>query len=282
MLTDLNRYFLLLVFLVVGAVSFLNSQVWAAEKRFVRCASTTSTQNSGLFEYLLPIFEKESGITVQVIAVGTGAALKLGQRGDVDLVMVHARDLELAMVEQGWFVNRYDLMYNDFVVVGPTGDPARVAGSGSVTEAFARVEKNKKIWVSRGDDSGTHKREMKIWQLGGDLPDASADPWYLSVGQGMAKTLRIAGEKQAYTMTDRGTWLAIRDQADLDLEIVFENDPLLNNQYGVMAVNPARHSGLRYGEATAFISWLVSGPGQEAIGSFKDLQGHNLFIPNAR
>lgn len=247
----------------------------------IRCASTTSTQNSGLFEYLLPIFEKETGIKVQVVAVGTGAALELGKRGDVDVVLVHAREDELAMAAAGWFVGRRDIMYNDFVIAGPMADPAAVRESGTAVEAFGRIMAKGFSFVSRGDNSGTHMKEMKIWDLLGDRPDPKIDRWYLSVGQGMAKSIRVAAEKQAYILTDRGTWLAMKDIDRSSFIVNFAGDPVLFNQYGVMAVNPARHPQVKYNESLNFIDWLASENGQRAIGSFSDAAGNRLFIPNA-
>lgn len=246
----------------------------------LRCASTTSTQNSGLFEYILPIFEKDASIEVQVIAVGTGAALKIGKKGDVDVVLVHARKLELQMVSEGWFVGRHDVMYNDFVILGPPHDPATVTKAVSAANAFQRIMASKSTFVSRGDNSGTYKKELDIWA--DFCPDPKEDDWYLSVGQGMGKTLRIAAEKQAYVLTDRGTWLALKDKDRLNLKILHQGDPALFNQYGVMAVNPEKYPGVKIKEAKTFINWLVSEKGQQAIGSYRDPRGNKLFNPNAR
>lgn len=246
----------------------------------LRCASTTSTRNSGLFEYVLPIFEKATSIEVQVIAVGTGAALKLGQKGDVDVVLVHARELELQMVSAEWFIDRHDVMYNDFVILGPPGDPAHVMKAVSAANAFHRIMAAEAPFVSRGDDSGTHKKELKIW--GEFAPDPQKNTWYLSVGQGMGKTLRIAAEKQAHVLTDRGTWLALKDKERLELTILHQGDPALFNQYGVMAVNPEKHPGVKIKEAKIFIDWLVSEKGQQAIGAYRDPRGNKLFKPNAQ
>jgi tungstate transport system substrate-binding protein len=250
-----------------------------AETR-LRCASTTSTQNSGLFDYLLPIFEQKTGIKVDVVAVGTGAALEIGKRGDADVVMVHAKDQELKAVEEGWFVDRHDLMYNDFVIIGPTNDPLNIKGTKSASAAFKQIADQGGPFVSRGDKSGTHAKELQVWKKAG--VDPQGRKWYLEVGQGMAKTQRIANEKRGYTLTDRGTWLATRDQDKLDLIIVVEGDPVLYNQYGVMAVNPEKHQQVKYKEAKMFIDWLVSPEGQKAIGDFKDQKGNQLFTPNAQ
>ena len=206
----------------------------------ILCASTTSTQNSGLFEHILPLFEKQTGIKVKIIAVGTGAALEIGKRGDADVVIVHSRDDEIKMVREGWFINRHDLMYNDFIIVGPPSDPAGIQGMSKAQKAFNRIEEAETLFVSRGDNSGTHKKERKLWEEAGINPEGK--DWYLEVGQGMARTLRMAGEKQAYTLTDRGTYISLIDIERLDLRVIVEKDPVQFNQYGVMAVTPDKHS----------------------------------------
>jgi tungstate transport system substrate-binding protein len=264
--------FLLVMFVFAGA----------SHATVIRCASTTSTQNSGLFEKLLPLFEKKTGITVQVIAVGTGAALKLGRNGDVDMVFVHARDKEIEMVKQGWFTGRKEVMYNDFVVVGPKTDPAMVRNVGSVGAAFKKIMARSSTFVSRGDNSGTHMKEMKIWQQTGQTPQSAKDRWYLAVGQGMAKTIRIAAEKGAYTLADRGTWYTVAEKEDLPLTIIFENDKMLENQYSVMMVNPERHVDVKKLGVQRFIDWLTTSPGQTAIDGFRSPTGKKLFIPNAK
>ncbi|HET6514802.1 MAG TPA: substrate-binding domain-containing protein [Thermodesulfovibrionales bacterium] len=244
------------------------------------CSSTTSTENSGLFGYILPLFEKKTGIKVKVVARGTGAAIEMGKRGDADVVFVHAKEQELKAVEDGFFVNRHDVMYNDFVIIGPSDDPAKLKGTKSASDAFKKIADGGLLFVSRGDNSGTHTKELSIWKKVGI--DPKGKKWYLEVGQGMEKTQRIANEKRAYTLTDRGTWLATKDKDKLEMVIVLEGDPLLFNQYGVMAVNPERHKHVKYKEATEFINWLISKEGQEAIASFKDANGNALFIPNAK
>ena len=251
----------------------------AAAGMRLRCASTTSTQNSGLFEYLLPIVETETGIKVDVVAVGTGAALEIGKRGDADVLFVHAKDDELRLVKDGWFVNRHDVMYNDFVIVGPPHDPAGISGLTSATGAFGKMSVAEAPFISRGDNSGTNKKELKIWKEAGINPEDGK--WYLEVGQGMGKTLRIASEKQAYTLTDRGTWLALKDQEKLDLRIMVEGDNMLFNQYGVMAVSPKRQPHVKHAEAMKFINFLISEKGQKAIGGFRDSHGNQLFHPDA-
>jgi len=269
---------ILLITSLIG--SLLIAANVSAETR-IRCASTTSTQNSGLFDYLLPIFEKKTGIKVDVVSVGTGASIEIGKRGDADVVMVHAKDLELKAVEEGAFVNRHDLMYNDFVIIGPTDDPLKIQGMKSAVEAFKKIGAQDKVpFVSRGDKSGTNTMELSIWKKAG--LDPKGQKWYLEVGQGMEKTQRIANEKKAYTLTDRGTWLATKDKDKLEMVVVLEGDPVLFNQYGVMAVNPEKHKQAKYKEAMQFVDWLISPEGQKAIGDFKDKNGNQLFIPNAK
>jgi tungstate transport system substrate-binding protein len=258
----------------------ISASVAAASDVRIRCASTTSTENSGLFGYILPIFEKKSGIKVDVVAVGTGAAIEIGKRGDADVVFVHAKQQELKAVEEGYFVNRHDVMYNDFVIIGPLNDPAKINGMKSAVEAFRRIADNGQPFVSRGDKSGTNTKELEIWKKAGI--DPKGQKWYLEVGQGMEKTQRIASEKRAYTLTDRGTWLATKDKDKLEMMIVLEGDPILFNQYGVMAVNPQRQKHVKYKEAMEFVNWLISKDGQQSIASFKDKFGNQLFIPDAR
>jgi tungstate transport system substrate-binding protein len=251
----------------------------ASETR-IRMASTTSTQNSGLFDYLLPLFEKKTGIKIDVVAVGTGAAIEIGKRGDADVVFVHAKEQELKAVEEGFFVNRHDVMYNDFVIIGPTSDPAKIRGMRSALDAFKKIAGSGSSFVSRGDRSGTNTKELALWKRAGIEP--AGQKWYLEVGQGMEKTQRIADEKRAYTLSDRGTWLATRDKDKLDMVIVLEGDPSLFNQYGVMAVNPEKNKGVKYSEAMQFVNWIISKEGQAAVASYKDKNGNPLFIPNAK
>jgi tungstate transport system substrate-binding protein len=266
-------------FVTVFVLFSVSAAPVSAETR-IRMASTTSTQNSGLFDYLLPLFEKKTGIKIDVVAVGTGAAIEIGKRGDADVVFVHAKEQELKAVEEGFFVNRHDVMYNDFVIIGPTGDPAKIKGMKSATDAFKKIADSGSSFVSRGDKSGTHTKELSLWKK------VSLDPvgqkWYLDAGQGMEKTQRIANEKQAYTLTDRGTWLATKDKDKLDMVIVLEGDPGLFNQYGVMAVNPEKQKQAKYKESMEFVNWIISKEGQDVIASYKDKNGNALFIPNAK
>jgi tungstate transport system substrate-binding protein len=275
-----SSFFLLTLALLLLFTSSVAAELLQSTIERIRCASTTSTQNSGLFDYILPQFEKKTGIKVDVVAVGTGAAIELGKRGDADVVFVHAKELELKAVEQGYFVDRYDVMYNDFVVIGPPVDPARIKGMESAAGAFNRIAKSGNLFVSRGDKSGTHMKELYVWKQA--ILNPGGNKWYLEIGQGMAKAQRIANEKRAYTLTDRGTWLASKDKDKLEMAVLVEGDPILFNQYGIMAVNPERHSHIKYGEAKKFITWLISKEGQKAISAFKDKRGNRLFTPNAK
>jgi tungstate transport system substrate-binding protein len=242
----------------------------------LRMATTTSTANSGLMEYLLPEFKKDTDIEVQTIAVGTGKALRLGREGDVDVVLVHARKAEQEFIEGGFGIERFDVMYNDFVLVGPPADPAHISSSQSVIEALKKILNTKSIFISRGDDSGTHKKELSLWKSAGDIPQGK---WYKSVGQGMGKVIQIANELGGYTMTDRGTWLAYQSKSNLAL--LYQGDPPLFNPYGIIAVNPKKHSHVNHAGADSLISWLISNKGQRLIGEFT-AEGEQLFIPNAR
>jgi len=266
---------LLLLFVLIGSIATPTF----AETR-IRMASTTSTQNSGLFAYLLPIFEKKTGIKIDVVAVGTGAAIEIGKRGDADVVFVHAKELELKAVEEGFFVNRHDVMYNDFVVIGPTNDPAKIKGMKSATDAFKKIAESGSSFVSRGDKSGTHTKELSLWKKVSIEP--TGQKWYLEVGQGMEKTQRIADETRAYTLTDRGTWLSTVGKDKLDMVIVLEGDPTLFNQYGVMAVNPEKFKTAKFKEALDFVSWIISKEGQDVVAAYKDKNGNPLFVPNAK
>jgi len=247
----------------------------ANDTQRIRLATTTSTYHSGLLDYLLPIFEKEAGYKVDVIATGTGKALKMGENGDVDLVMTHAPKAEADFVDKGFGVLPRKLMYNDFVLVGPNSDPAKIAQQKNVIDAFSHIAKDGVTFISRGDDSGTHKKELGIWAQAKIEPNFGG---YKSVGQGMGPTLNMASELQAYTLTDRGTWLAYQNK--LDLKIVFEGDDKLFNPYQVILINPERYPATNYQAAKAFSDWLVSEEGQQKINSFT-LNGQQLFVANA-
>ncbi len=266
------KILLLLLFLFAFAKTTL-----ALEETII-LATTTSVENSGLLSYLLPIFEEKTGIKVRVVARGTGAAIEMGKRGDADLLLVHAKELEIEAVEQGYFVDRHEIFYNDFVIVGPTSDPAQVGSAKSAIDAIRRIASTQSLFVSRADESGTHLKEMQLWERMGINP--KRQKWYLEAGQSMEKTLRIANEKGAYTLTDRATWLTIKEE--LELSLLFQGDSLLFNQYSVMAVSPKRHKHVKYDEAMAFINWIISEEGQRAVASFKDERGNQLFIPSAK
>ncbi len=241
-------------------------------------ATTTSTYDSGLLDAILPAFEEESGITVEVVAVGTGQALKLGEQGDADVLLVHARAREDDFMDAGHGLRREDVMYNDFVIVGPEADPVGIAGMSSATDALAQIADSETTFVSRGDDSGTHTKEKSIWEEAGIAPEGD---WYLSIGQGMGATLTVADEEQAYTLSDRATFLA-RTLEGIDLEILVEGDPILFNPYGVMAVNPEKNDKIAAAEAAEFIDWLVSLPVQKVIAEFgKEQFGSPLFTPDS-
>jgi len=254
----------------------LSSGPAAASPEVLNMATTTSTENSGLLEYLLPPFEQATGYRVHVVAVGTGKALRLGQRGDADVVLVHARPAEDQFVAAGYGVDRHDVMYNDFVVVGPQQDPAELGKATSAADAFKRLATSKTGFVSRADDSGTNKKEMRIWKRAAVAPHGK---WYVEAGQGMGKVLQMASQLQAYTLTDRGTWLAMQDK--LELKLIYQGDPMLFNPYGIIAVNPQRHPSINFQGAQALIYWITSPAAQKRIASYQR-NGEQLFHPNAR
>ncbi|HPE61244.1 MAG TPA: extracellular solute-binding protein [Thiolinea sp.] len=241
----------------------------------LKLATTTSTDNSGLLKEILPVFEKESGYQVQVIAVGTGKALKMGEDGDVDVVLVHARAAEDQFVEDGHGDKRYGVMYNDFVLLGPEDDKAGVKGTETAADALKKIAEAKAIFVSRGDDSGTDKMEKSLWKDAGITPEGE---WYREAGQGMGKVIQMAGELGGYTLSDRGTWLAYTDKSPLTL--VLEGDEKLFNPYGIIAVSQKKYPDINHDGAQALIDWMVSPEGQKIIGDFK-INGKQLFIPDA-
>ncbi|MBZ4687687.1 MAG: tungstate transport system substrate-binding protein [Clostridia bacterium] len=265
---------LMLVVMMFIALAFgcANGQ---ADKELI-LATTTSTYDSGLLDFLIPEFEKETGYNVSILAKGTGASLELGKRGDSDVLLVHAKSRELKLVEEGYFVDRVDVMYNDFVILGGPEDPAKISGMKDVAEAFKKIANSKAEFASRGDNSGTNMKELAIWEKAGIKPQGD---WYLSLGQGMGDTLRVANEKGAYTLADRGTYLAMKDK--INLQVLVEGDPILFNQYGIMAVNPDKHEGINYDGAKALIDFMVSEKGQKMIGDYKKF-GEQLFVPNAK
>jgi len=262
-----------IVFLFAVSMILISS-VYASPVH-LKLATTTSTENSGLLGVLLPPFEEKFGIKVDVIAVGTGQAIKLGENGDVDMILVHARAAEDKFIEEGYGVNRRDVMFNDFIILGPSNDPAEIRSESNVTLALKRISDRKVYFVSRGDDSGTHKKEKILWQNTKTSPEGE---WYMEIGQGMGATLQVANERQAYVLCDRGTFLAYKDK--IDLIILSEGDPLLFNPYGIMAVNPARYPHVKYIEAMQLIAWVTSVEGQKIIGEYKK-EGEILFHPMA-
>jgi len=249
-----------------------------AQERFIVVASTTSTEQSGLFGHILPIFEKQTGIKVRVVAVGTGQALDLARRGDADVAFVHAKAAEEKFVAEGNGVKRFPVMYNDFVLIGPKSDPAKIAGGKDVVEALKKIQSAQVGFVSRGDKSGTHMAELDLWKATGIDLDKAKGPWYRDTGQGMGPALNTAASMNAYLLADRGTWLAFRNRGDLG--ILVEGDKRLYNQYGVMLVNPDKHPTVKKDLGQAFIDWLVSPEGQKAIADYK-IGGEQLFFPNA-
>ena len=272
-----RRYFLLEVWMMRRILGFslallLLFATSAVAQERLRLATTTSTEHSGLLDVLLPPFEKAKGVKVDVVAVGTGQAIKLGEAGDADVVLVHARTLEDRFVAEGHGVNRRDVMYNDFVVLGPKGDPAGVAGMTDAAAALEKIAAAKATFVSRGDKSGTHVKEQELWQSAGVVPSGG---WYLESGRGMGEVITMAGQRQGYALSDRGTWLAHKDKADL--RILVEGDERLFNPYGVIAVNPQKHRHVKYDLAMALIEFMTSDEGRKIIADFT-VGGEQLFF----
>ncbi len=255
----------------------------AGAERFIIVASTTSTQNSGLFGHILPLFTKKTGITVRIVAVGTGQAIRLARNGDADVLFVHHRQSEEKFVRDGYGVRRLDVMYNDFVIVGPKDDPAGVKGEADVARALAGIARAAAVagavFTSRGDDSGTHKKELSLWKAAGVDVAAKSGSWYRETGSGMGATLNTASAMSAYALTDRATWLNFKNRGGLG--ILVEGDKRLNNQYGVILVNPKRHPHVKAKLGQAFIGWLTSAEGQAAIGAYR-IKGNPAFFPNAK
>jgi tungstate transport system substrate-binding protein len=249
-----------------------------AQERSITVASTTSTEQSGLFGHILPIFTRESGIAVRVVALGTGQALDVGRRGDADVVFVHDRAAEERFVAEGFGGPRRHVMFNDFVITGPAADPARIAGLGDTAEALRRIAAARAPFISRGDRSGTHAAELRLWQQAGVDPATGRGQWYREVGQGMGPALNTAAAQGAYILADRGTWLSFRNRQDQ--RILIEGDTRLFNQYGVMPVNAQRHPHVKAADGQRFIDWLLSAAGQAAIASYR-INGEQLFFPNA-
>jgi tungstate transport system substrate-binding protein len=272
----LNRRYLM----AVGAVGLaaLTAPPSFAQDKSIVVASTTSTRDSGLFNYLLPKFTKKTGIVVKVVAQGTGKALDTGRRCDADVLLVHAKPAEVKFIKNGYGVKRYPVMYNDFVVVGPKSDPAGIKGMKNVGKAFTTLMNKKADFISRGDNSGTNKAELRIWKAAGIDIAKQKGPWYKAIGQGMGATLNTAAAANAYTLTDRATWIHFKNKQDLVIEV--QGDPHLFNQYGVFLVNPKRCSHVKVKLGQAFIDYLISAEGQKVIKSYK-VQGKQLFHPDA-
>jgi len=250
-----------------------------AQQNFITVASTTSTEQSGLFKHLLPVFEKKTGTQVRVVALGTGQALDMGRRGDADVVFVHDKVAEEKFVADGFGVRRFEVMYNDFVLVGPKADPAKIAGSKDITDAYKKIAAASAPFASRGDKSGTHAAELRLWKDAGVDPATGKGTWYRETGSGMGPTLNTASAMNAYSFTDRGTWLSFKNRGDL--VIVVEGDQKLFNQYGVMLVNPAKHPHVKKELGQAFVDWVISPEGQQTIAAYK-IGSDQLFFPNAK
>jgi tungstate transport system substrate-binding protein len=266
----------IMIVLLALSLIFSSGSLGLALER-LKISSTTSTENSGLFGALNPSFEKRFNCRVDVIAVGTGKALEIASNGDVDVVFVHARQAENKFLAEGYGVNRRDVMYNDFIIIGPAADPAEVRGMRNAKEALRRISQTEALFISRGDDSGTYKRELALWEKAGIVPQGI---WYSEAGQGMGAVIQIANQKLAYTLADRGTYLAYSGK--IDLEVLCEGDPDLFNPYGIIAVNPAKFPNVNYVLAMAYIGWVTSAEGQSIIREFgKDRFGQPLFIPVA-
>jgi len=265
-----------------AAVACLFGSGASAEERIITVASTTSTEQSGLFGYILPIFEKDSGIKVRVVALGTGQALDAARRGDADVAFVHDKLAEEKFVAEGSGVERKEVMYNDFVLVGPKADPAKVAGK-DIMEGLRRIANvdaaSRPAFVSRGDKSGTHAAELRYWKAAGVDLDKARGPWYRDTGSGMGPSLNMASSMNAYILADRGTWLSFKNRGEL--AILVEGDSRLFNQYGVILVNPAKHPHVKKEDGQRFIDWLISNAGQKAIAEYK-IDGEQLFFPNAK
>lgn len=264
---------------MIACAALVAAPLPALAEKYILMQSTTSTQNSGLFDHLLPQFSEETGISVRVVAVGTGQAIRNASNGDGDLLFVHAKPAEEAFVADGFGLSRHDVMYNDFVIVGPVGDPANLADQSDVLSALTALEQAQMPFVSRGDDSGTHKAELRLWDAAGVDPAAASGSWYRETGSGMGATLNIAVGMGAYAMTDRATWIAFGNKGDH--RVLFEGDARLFNQYGIIAVNPSKHPNVKADLAKAFVDWILSDAGQTAIAAYR-VDGQQLFFPNAQ
>jgi tungstate transport system substrate-binding protein len=261
------------------SVALLAALPALAQEKFIVVASTTSTEQSGLFGYILPVFQKKTGIQARVVALGTGQALDLARRGDADVVFVHARSAEEKFLAEGHGVRRFDVMYNDFVLVGPKVDPAKVSGGKDILEGLKKIKAASAPFVSRGDKSGTHIAELDLWKAAGIDIATDKGPWYSDTGQGMGPALNTAAAMNAYILSDRGTWISFKNRGELAIAV--EGDKRLFNQYGVMLVNPAKHPNVKKDLGQAFVDWVISPEGQKAIAEYK-IGGEQLFFPNAK
>lgn len=266
--------------IAMGFIAFalLTGQNALAQEKSIVVASTTSTQDSGLFGHLLPLFKAKTGIDVRVISQGTGQALDTGRRGDADVVFVHARSQEEKFVADGFGVKRFPVMYNDFILIGPKNDPAKVNGSKDIAAALVKIKNAGALFISRGDKSGTHAAELNLWKIAGIDIAKDKGPWYRDIGQGMGAALNTASASNAYVLADRGTWLSFKNRGDLMISV--EGDKKLFNQYGVILVSPAKYPHVKKDLAQSFIDWLISPEGQKAIADYK-VGGEQLFFPNA-
>ena len=260
--------------LIVVAATGFSAQASSTEPSYITVASTTSTQNSGLFRYILPKFAEASGIEVRVVAVGTGAAIRLARSGDADVLLVHHKASEEKFVAEGFGIRRYPVMFNDFVIVGPRADPAGLAREPDAAKALVMIARAGATFVSRGDNSGTHKREVEFWTMGGIDPSAASGTWYHETGSGMGATLNVGAAMSAYALSDRGTWLSFANKRNL--KVMVEGDPRLRNEYGVILISKNRHDHVKFREGQAFIDWLLSAPGRAAINGFR-IGGKRLF-----
>jgi tungstate transport system substrate-binding protein len=265
---------LLLTLLCAGPFSSVTS----AGEGSILLQSTTSTANSGLYDAILPVFTEKTGIRVDVVAVGTGQAIKNAMNGDGDVLLVHAKSAEDKFVADGYGVERFDVMYNDFVIVGPAADPAGIGGMSDGSAALAEIAAQRAVFASRGDNSGTHNKELQLWEAAAVDPSGASGAWYRETGSGMGATLNVAIAMDAYTLTDRGTWIGFKNKGDH--EVLVEGDPKLFNQYGVILVNPAMHPSVKAEEGEAFIDWILGAEGQQAIAGYQ-VDGRQLFFPNA-
>jgi tungstate transport system substrate-binding protein len=264
--------------LVIAAAALVFAGHASAQEKSIVVASTTSTQDSGLFGHILPMFKAKTGIDVKVVAQGTGQALDTARRGDADVVFVHAKPAEEKFLSEGFGVKRYPVMYNDFILIGPKGDPAGIKGSKDIVAALGAIKAKGADFISRGDKSGTHQAELNLWKVAGIDIAKDKGPWYKEIGQGMGAALNTASASNAYVLADRGTWLSFKNRGEL--EIAVEGDKRLFNQYGVMLVNPEKHPSVKKDLGQQLIDWLVSSEGQKAIADYK-INGEQLFYPNA-